>query len=75
MDRFAWASVANTAAPPNDDVTVAATMPADPELCIMMNAGVTTEQGLLDKENSIHPDFYTNQLSDLLSVREALTPA
>ncbi len=41
----------------------------------MMTAGVTSEQGLLDKENSIHPDFYTNQLSDLLSVKEALTPA
>jgi len=42
---------------------------------MLMTAGVTTEQGLLDKENSIHPDFYTNQLSDLLSVKEALTPA
>ena len=39
------------------------------------NTGVTTEQALLDKENSIHPDLYTDQLSDLLAVKEALTPA
>ena len=58
----------------NIDARVVGTTSADLNV-IMLNAGVTTEQGLLDKENSIHPDFYTNQLSDLLSIKEALTPA
>ena len=36
---------------------------------------MTTEQALLDKENSIHPDYYTDQLSDLLEVKEAAVGA
>lgn len=41
----------------------------------LRRAGVTTEQALLDKENSIHPDYYTDQLSDLLEVKEATVVA
>lgn len=40
-------------------------------VCTPPCAGVTTEATLLDPENSIHPDYYTDQLSDLLAVKEA----
>lgn len=33
-------------------------------------AGVTTERELLSPENKVHPDYYTDQLSDLLTVKE-----
>jgi hypothetical protein len=33
-------------------------------------AGVTTEETLLSPENSIQPDYYMPQLSDLLTVKE-----
>lgn len=33
-------------------------------------AGVTTEEKLLSPENSIHPDFYMDQLGDLLGIKE-----
>ena len=32
--------------------------------------GVTTEKELLSPENKVHPDYYTDQLPDLLSVKE-----
>lgn len=38
-------------------------------------AGVTTEDVLLSPENSIHPDFYATQLSDLLEAKEAAVVA
>jgi hypothetical protein len=34
---------------------------------------VTTEETLLSAENTIHPDFYMDQLSSLLSIKEELT--
>ena len=34
-------------------------------------AGVTTETELLSEANTIHPEIYTNQLPDLLSVKAA----
>lgn len=42
---------------------------------MLVLSGVTTEQALLDKENTIHPDYYTDQLSDLLVVKEAAVAA
>lgn len=37
-----------------------------------MCAGVTGEKELLSPENKVHPDYYTNSLADLLSVKQAL---
>lgn len=37
----------------------------------MVNAGVTTEETLLSKDNTIHPDLYTDQLSDLLEAAKS----
>ena len=34
--------------------------------------GVTTEKELLSPENQVHPDYYTDSLPDLLSVKQAL---
>ena len=34
-------------------------------------AGVTTERELLSEGNTIHPEIYTDQLPDLLSVKAA----
>lgn len=36
--------------------------------------GVTTEQALLSPENTIHPDMYTDQLSDLLEAAKSAAP-
>lgn len=36
-------------------------------------SGVTTEETLLSPENTIHPDFYMDQLSSLLTIKEELT--
>lgn len=36
-------------------------------------SGVTTEEQLLSDSNTIHPDFYMTQLSDLLSVKDKVT--
>jgi hypothetical protein len=33
-------------------------------------AGVTTEETLLDPSNTICPDYYMSQLSELLSVKQ-----
>lgn len=35
-------------------------------------AGVTTEAELLSPENTVHPDLYTDQLPDVLAIREAV---
>ena len=35
-------------------------------------SGVTTEKELLSPENKVHPDYYTDQLSDLLTVKDKL---
>ena len=37
--------------------------------CLVLS-GVTTEATLLSPENKIHPDFYMDQLSQLLSIKE-----
>ena len=43
-------------------------------MCMFQSgAGVTTEKELLSPENKVHPDYYTNQLSDLLSVKEKVS--
>lgn len=39
--------------------------------CLVLS-GVTTEQALLAPENTIHPDHYMTQLSDLLSVKASV---
>ena len=41
----------------------------------MLRAGVTTEKELLSEGNTIHPEIYTDQLPDLLSVKKAKQPA
>lgn len=37
-----------------------------------VGAGVTSEKELLSPENKVHPDYYTDSLPDLLSVKQAL---
>ena len=36
---------------------------------------MTTEQALLSADNTIHPDLYTDQLSDLLEAAKASVAA
>lgn len=38
-------------------------------------AGVTTEEQLLSPENAIQPDYYMDNLAELLSVKEGLKVA
>ncbi|EIE26103.1 2-phosphoglycolate phosphatase [Coccomyxa subellipsoidea C-169] len=38
---------------------------------MLVLSGVTTEQALLSPENTIHPDCYTDQLSDLLEAAQS----
>ena len=40
---------------------------------MLLHAGVTTETELLSEGNTIHPEIYTSQLPDLLSVKAAKT--
>jgi hypothetical protein len=35
-------------------------------------AGVTTESELLSPENTVHPNLYTDQLPDVLAVKDAV---
>ena len=35
-------------------------------------AGVTTEKELLSPDNKVHPDYYTDSLPDLLSVKQSV---
>lgn len=37
------------------------------------HSGVTDEATLLSPSNTIHPDYYMTQLSDLLTAKAALT--
>ncbi|BDA44388.1 Glycerol-3-phosphate phosphatase [Coccomyxa sp. Obi] len=41
---------------------------------MLVLSGVTTEQALLSPENTIHPDMYTDQLSDLLEAAKSAAP-
>jgi len=34
---------------------------------------VTTEKELLSPDNKVHPDYYTDSLPDLLSVKQAVS--
>ena len=36
---------------------------------LLVLSGVTDEATLKSPENSIHPDFYTSKLADLLSIK------
>ena len=49
-------------------------MGGDRKTTVLVGAGVTTEQALLSPENTIHPDMYTNQLSDLLEAAKSAAP-
>ncbi|CAL5218445.1 g126 [Coccomyxa viridis] len=42
---------------------------------MLVLSGVTTEQALLSPDNTIHPDLYTDQLSDLLEAAKASVAA
>ena len=42
---------------------------------MLVLSGVTTEEALLAPENSIHPNLYTGQLSDLLAAKDSLVAA
>lgn len=39
---------------------------------MLVLSGVTTEKELLSPDNKVHPDYYTNSLPDLLSVKQAV---
>ena len=36
---------------------------------MLVLSGVTTEEALLSPENTIHPNYYTGSLADLLAVK------
>ena len=38
----------------------------------MSCTGVTTEKELLSPDNKVHPDYYTDSLPDLLSVKQSV---
>lgn len=41
----------------------------------VVNAGVTSEEALLDPANPVHPDLYTSSLPDLLQIKSELVSA
>jgi hypothetical protein len=44
-------------------------------LLLLPVLGVTDEETLLSPENSVHPDYYMSQLSELLTVKETANVA
>ena len=41
---------------------------ASPDVGKLVNVGVTTQSTLQDPSNNIQPDYYTNQVSDILEL-------
>lgn len=46
--------------------------PSTPFIQVWLLTGVTTEEELLSPDNKVHPDYFTDKLPDLLSVKQSV---